>query len=144
MHEDRFTIVEDVVAPGEEGDTHHLVDHQTQALVTPLWSAYLAKARADLAPSPVTPALRRVSYQLDSETFVGEKLQRGIRAVGRSNRACTFAVGLWHADTGQFVQQGEMVTVFIEPGQGSVAIPDDFWAAVEAIEGRTIAVPDQA
>ena len=88
--------------------------------------------------------MRRVSYQLDSETFAGEKLQRGIRVTGRSNRACTFAGALWHADSGEFVQQGEMVTVFVEPGKGSVAIPDDFWAAVEKIEGRTIAVPEKS
>jgi hypothetical protein len=28
--------------------------------------------------------------------------------------------------------------VFVEPGVGAVAIPEDFWAAVEKIEGRPI------
>ena len=34
----------------------------------------------------------------------------------------------------------ELVTVFVEPGKGSVEIPADFWAAVERIEGHAIPV----
>ena len=36
MHEDTYTLVEDVVGPGEPGDDHHLVDYQTQELVSRL------------------------------------------------------------------------------------------------------------
>jgi acyl-CoA thioesterase FadM len=143
VHEDEYTIVEDVTGPGEPGDDHHLVDYQTQELVSTLWSKYLAQARQDLAPSPVVPALRRVSYSLDSEAFAGQPLQRGIRAVGRSRRSSTFAAGLWHAADGRMVHSAEMVTVFVEPGQGAVEVPDDFWAAVEKIEGRAIPVAER-
>jgi hypothetical protein len=41
------------------------------------------------------------------------------------------------------VHQAEMVTVFVEPGAGSVAVPDDFWAAVEKIEGHSIPVSER-
>jgi hypothetical protein len=138
VHEDEFTIIEDVRSPGETGDTHHLVDYQTQELVSTLWSAYLVRAREGLASSPVTPALRRVSYTLDNEAFAGQLLQRGIRAAGRSRRSCTFSAGLWHVDDGRMVHTAEMVTVFVEPGVGAVEIPEDFWAAVERLEGRRI------
>lgn len=144
MHEDEFTIIEDAVGPGEPGDHHHLVDYQTQELLSTLWSKYLAQARKDLPPSAVGPVMRRVSYSLDSEAFAGDRLQRGIRAVGRSRRSCTFAAALWQADTGTMVHQCEIVTVFVEPGKGAVEVPDDFWAAVEKIEGREIPVTERA
>jgi acyl-CoA thioesterase FadM len=115
-----------------------LVDYQTQELVSTLWSKYLARAREGLDPSSVTPAMRRVSYSLDSEAFAGESLQRGIKVAGRSRRSCTFAAALWHADDGRMVHAAEIVTVFVEPGQGAVEIPADFWVAVEALEGRAI------
>lgn len=138
MHEDRFTIVEDLVAPGDPDSHHHLVDYQTQELVSKLWSKYLAKAREGLAPSTVVPVMRRVSYSLDSESLPGDQLQRGIRAVSRSRRSCTFEAALWHAGDGRMVHSAELVTVFVDPAQGAVAVPEDFWAAVETIEGRPI------
>jgi acyl-CoA thioesterase FadM len=92
----------------------------------------------------VTPAMRRVSYSLDSEAFAGQALQRGIKVLTRSRRSCTFAAALWQADTGAMVHSAEMVTVFVEPGQGSVEIPADFWAAVETMEGRSIPVAERA
>jgi acyl-CoA thioesterase FadM len=138
MHDDEYTIVEDITGPGQPGDRHHLVDYQTQELVSTLWSKYLARAREGLDPSSVTPAMRRVSYSLDSEAFAGESLQRGIKVAGRSRRSCTFAAALWHADDGRMVHAAEIVTVFVEPGQGAVEIPADFWVAVEALEGRAI------
>jgi acyl-CoA thioesterase FadM len=144
MHEDEFTLIEDVTGPGEAGSRHHLVDYQTQELVSTLWSKYLAQARAGLAPSPVMPAMRRVSYALDNEAFAGDALQRGVRAIGRSRRACTFAVALWHQSDGRMVHSGEIVTVFVEPGKGAVEIPDDFWSAVEKIEGHEIAIAERA
>ena len=142
MHEDEFTIVQDVVGPGDPGDHHHLVDYQTQELVSVLWSEYLARARKDLAPSAVGPVMRRVSYVLDNEAFAGSALQRGIRVAGRSRRSCTFAAGLWHADDGRMVHSAEMVTVFVEPGKGAVEVPADFWEAVEGMEGRSIPVAE--
>jgi len=41
------------------------------------------------------------------------------------------------------VHAAEIVTVFVEPGKGSVEIPADFWAGVEALEGRTIPVTER-
>jgi acyl-CoA thioesterase FadM len=143
VHEDEYTIIEDVVGPGPPGDTHHLVDYQTQELVSTLWSKYLARAREGLAPSPAIPAMRRVSYSLDNEAFAGQSLQRGIKVVGRSRRSTTFAAGLWHPEDGRMVHAAEIVTVFVEPGKGSVEIPADFWAAVEQIEGRSIPVAER-
>ena len=142
-HEDRFTIVEDLIAPGEPGDDHHLVDYQTQELVSKLWSVYLARTREGLEPTPVSQAMRRVSYSLDSECKAGQALRRGIRVLSRSRRACTFEAGLWHADDGRMVHLAEMVTVFVDPEKGSVEIPADFWAAVVRIEGRPIAIAER-
>jgi acyl-CoA thioesterase FadM len=143
MHETEYTLIEDVAAPGEPGDSHHLVDYQTQELVSTLWSKYLVMARQGLAPSTVSPAMRRVSYVLDNESFAGQPLQRGIKAVSRSRRSCTFAAALWHADDGRMVHSAEVVTVFVEPGKGAVELPDDFWAAVERIEGHSIPVAER-
>jgi acyl-CoA thioesterase FadM len=140
VHEDEYTIIEDVVAPGRVGDTHHLVDYQTQEIVSTLWSKYLVEARKDLEASAWAPAMRRVSYTMDNEAVAGDSLQRGIRAVGRSRRTATFAAGLWHKDDGRMVHSAEIVTVFVEPGKGAVEVPEDFWAAVEKIEGHDIAV----
>jgi acyl-CoA thioesterase FadM len=144
MREDEYTIVEDVTGPGEPGDHHHLVDYQTQELVSRLWSRYLADARRDLAPTAVIPAMRRVSYSMDSESFAGDSLQRGIKVVARSRRSCTFAAALWHKSDGRMVHAAEIVTVFVEPGKGSVEIPAEFWAAVEKLEGREIPVAERA
>lgn len=144
MHEEEFTIIEDVVGPGDGATHYHLVDYQTQEIVSTLWSKYLADARAELAPSPVVPAMRRVSYSLDNEAFGGDELQRGIRAVSRSRRSCTFAAALWHKGDGRMIHSSEIVTVFVEPGKGAVEVPADFWAAVETIEGREIAVTERS
>jgi len=144
MVDPQFTIIEDVVAPGNPGDTHHLVDYQTQELVSALWSKYLAQARQGLAPSPVVPAMRRVSYSLDNEAFAGQPLRRGIKVISRSRRSCTFAAGLWHRDDGRLIHSAELVTVFVEAGKGAVEIPADFWAAVEKIEGRAVPITERS
>ena len=44
---------------------------------------------------------------------------------------------------GRMVHAAEIVTVFVEQGKGSVEIPADFWAGVEALEGRTIPVTER-
>jgi acyl-CoA thioesterase FadM len=139
-----FTIVEELVAPGDPGSHYHLVDYQTQELVSTLWSAYLAKAREGLAPSTVAPAMRRVSYSLDSECQPGQRLKRAIRVASRSRRSCTFEAVLSHADDGRVIHSAELVTVFVDPKQGSVEIPADFWAAVEKLEGRSIPVVERS
>ena len=41
------------------------------------------------------------------------------------------------------VHQGEIVTVFIDPGTGAVPIPDDWWAEVERLEGTTFEVAER-
>jgi acyl-CoA thioesterase FadM len=143
VHDDEFTMIEDVTGPGDPSTHYHLVDYQTQEIVSTLWSKYLAEARAGLDASPVAPAMRRVSYSLDNEAFGGSELQRGIKAIGRSRRSCTFAAALWHKDDGRMVHQAEIVTVFVEPGKGAVEVPADFWAAVEKIEGHEIPVAER-
>ena len=65
----------------------------------------------------------------------------GIKAAGRSRRACTFAAGLWHPDDGRMIHQAEIVTVFVDPAAGAVPVPDDFWAAVEQMEGAASRSP---
>lgn len=141
---EQFTIVEEVVAPGDPGSHYHLVDYQTQELLSTLWSAYLAKAGEGLAPSPVNPAMRRVTYSLESECMPGQRLTRGIRVVSRSRRTCTFEASLAHADDGRVVHSAEMVTVFIDPEKGAVEIPADFWEAVERMEKRSIPVVERS
>jgi acyl-CoA thioesterase FadM len=143
VHDEEYTLIEDITAPGEPGDSHHLVDYQTQELVSTLWSKYLAIVRDVLPPSSVVPAMRRVSYSLDNEAFAGQALQRGIKMAARSRRSCTFSAGLWNAEDGRMIHSAEMVTVFIEPGRGAVEIPSDFWAGVEKIEGREIPVAER-
>ena len=145
MHENDYTIVEELTGPlvgPDEGD-HHLVDYVTQEIVSTLWTKYLARVRAELPPTRVVEAMRRVNYTLDAEAFAGQTLQRGIRVVGRTNRTLTFNAALWHKDTGQMVHNAELTTVFIEPGQGSVPIPDDFLAVVEKFEGRSIPLTER-
>lgn len=145
MHEDEYTIVDDVVGPGEAGDAHHLVDYQTQELVSRLWSIYLATAREKLTKASWVPAMRRVSYMLDSEAFAGQPLQRGIRVLSRSRRSCVFGADLWHRDDGRMVHRAELVTVFVDPTQGgAVEVPEDLWAAIEALEGREIPITERA
>src|SRR5438552_4011497 len=75
VHEDEYTIIEDIVAPGQSGEGHHLVDYQTQELVSTLWSKYLAQIRGSLPSSAVLPAMRRVTYTLDNEAFAGQTLR---------------------------------------------------------------------
>jgi hypothetical protein len=144
VHEDEFTLIEDITAPGDAGSNYHLVDYQTQELVSTLWSKYLAKAREGLAPGPVSQAMRRVTYSLDSECTPGDELQRGIKVVSRTNRGCTMAAALWNKADGRMIHNAEIVTVFVQPGQGAVGIPEDFWANVEKIEGREIPVTQRA
>jgi acyl-CoA thioesterase FadM len=143
MHEDEFTIIDDITAPGDAAAHYHLVDYQTQEMVSTLWSKYLAQARDGLAPTAVMQAMRRVTYSLDNEAFGGDELQRGIKATGRTRRGFTCSAALWHKGDGRMVHQAEIVTVFVEPGKGAVEIPEDFWAAVEKIEGREIGITER-
>lgn len=143
-HEDEFTLVENVVAPGDAGSHYHLVDYQTQELVSTLWSKYLAQNREGIGPGTGQPAMRRVTYMLDNEAQPGDELQRGIRAVSRTRRGFTCDAALWHKADGRFVHRAEIVTVWVEPGTGAVEIPAGFWANVERTEGREIPVSERA
>ena len=143
MREDEFTLVEDITAPGDPSAHYHLVDYQTQEMVSTLWSKYLAKIREGVAPSPVNQAMRSVTYSLDGEAFGGDELQRGIKVVSRTRRGCTFNAALWHTADGRLVHNAQLVTVFVEPGKGAVEIPAEFWAKVEELEGREIPVTER-
>ena len=137
----RFTLIDDVEVAGEVGQ-HHLIDFQTQELVSVLWATYLRRVRSVIAPGPAHPVLRSVSYSLHNEAFPGEPLRVGIRMVRRSRRSCTLAASVWHPDDGRTVHAAEMLTVFVDPSRGvAVEIPADFWAEVERLEGRPIPIP---
>ncbi len=139
-----FTLIEEITAPsGPGGEHHHLVDYQTQEMVSRLWSRYLVEAGSQQTASGAVPAMRRVSYALDNEAFGGQTLKRGIKVVGRSRRAVTFAAAVWHPEDGRLVHSAEMVTVFVVPGEGAVSVPEDFWAGVEKLEGREIPVTER-
>jgi acyl-CoA thioesterase FadM len=143
-HEGEYTLTEDVQAPGEAGSHYHLVDYQTQELVSTLWSKYLAANRQDLDTAGAQPAMRRVSYSLDNEAQPGDELQRGIKAVSRTRRGFTCEAALWHKSDGRFVHRAEIVTVWVAPEQGAVEIPAEFWANVERTEGREIPVTERS
>lgn len=138
MSAEKFTLAEDLIAPGNPESNYHLVDYETQELVSKLWSRYLAVVREGLDPSTPAPAMRWVSYSLESEVLPGQPLTRAIRMESRSRRSCTFVGALWHADTGQMIHSATLVTVFLDPVSGSVEVPENFWAAVERLEGRSI------
>lgn len=140
MSTEEFTLVEDLVAPGEPENRYHLVDYQTQELVSKLWSKYLAIVREGLDPSTPPPAMRWASYSLESDCFPGQRLRRAIRMESRTRRSCTFKGALWHADTKQMIHSATLVTVFLDPANGAVEVPANFWAAVERLEGRSIAM----
>jgi acyl-CoA thioesterase FadM len=143
MHEDEYTLIEDVEGPAKERAGHHLVDYETGMLISNLWSIYLAKVGEGTAAGP-GPVLRRTTNDFLSEGFSGQPFQRGIRMVSRTRRGCTFQAALWHAEDGRMIQTSEIVTVFVDMSAGKAAeIPDDFWANVEALEGRTIPVTER-
>jgi acyl-CoA thioesterase FadM len=139
-----YTLVEDVSVVGTPGQ-HHLLDHQTQALVTTLWTSYLATVRGALTPNGVHPVLRRVSYSLEGEAFPGDALRCGLRAASRSRRSCTLEGAVWHAADERMVHVAQLVTVFVDPTRpGAVEVPEDFWREVERLEGRPIPVTSPA
>ena len=145
MHDDEYTIIEDVVAPGESGTHYHLVDYQTQELISKLWSKYVAIAGDGTAAGDVVPAPRRITTVLESECFAGQQLQRGIKTVARTRRTYTLQAALWHADDGRMVVTSEIVTVAADRSTGSaVEIPVDFWANVERMEGREIPITERS
>lgn len=139
MHGSEFTMVEELVAQGEGGGGH-LVDYQTQEIMSRLWTRYLARVRDGLDdPFEAMTVMRRVTQSLESECFPGQKLGVGIKVTGRTNRGFTFDAALWHADSGQLIARSEMVTVTVSPeGTGAVTIPQALWSEVERIEGREI------
>jgi acyl-CoA thioesterase FadM len=144
VHEDEYTLIEDIDAPGKDDAGHHLVDYETGKLISNLWSIYLARVREGTAPGPV-PALRRTTNDFLTEGFSGQRFQRGIRMVSRTRRGCTFQAALWHADDGRMIQTAEIVTVFVDPAAGKAAeIPTDFWSNVEALEGHAIPVTERS
>jgi hypothetical protein len=142
-HEGEYTLTDDVEAPGEPGSSYHLVDYQTQELVSTLWSKYLA-ANREGTDTAGAPAMRRVTYSLDNEAQPGDALQRGIKAVSRTRRGFTCEAALWHKRDGRFVHRAEIVTVWVTPDEGAVEIPAEFWANVERTEGREIPVTERS
>jgi acyl-CoA thioesterase FadM len=141
LNSERFTIVEDVVAPGEPQRDGHLLDFQTQELVTTMWRRYVAAVRDSLDFSRVQPVLRKVSYTLDGEAMPGDSLQVGLRMRSRTRRSCTFEGAVWHAGDGRPVHTAELVMVFVDTtARASVEVPAEFWAAVERFEGGALTV----
>jgi acyl-CoA thioesterase FadM len=144
MRDDEYTIIEDVIAPGEAGSHYHLVDYETQELISKLWSKYVAMAGEGTAAGNVVPAPKRITTVLESECFAGQALQRGIKAIARTRRTYTLQAALWHADDGRIVVSSEIVTVAADRSTGSaVEIPADVWANVERIEGHEIPITER-
>ena len=69
MRADEYTIVEDVIAPGEIGSDYHLLVWQTHQFTELLWSSYLATAHGGFDYGDVQPAPRRVTTFVESECF---------------------------------------------------------------------------
>lgn len=123
---------------------YHLVDYETQELVSKLWSKYVAMASVGIEAGDVVPAPRRITTMLENECFGGQLLQRGIKTVARTRRTYTMQAGLWHADDGRIVVTSEIVTVAADRSTGSaVEIPADYWTNVERIEGREIPITER-
>ena len=144
MHEDEYTIIEDVVAPGEAGSQHHLVDYETQELVSKLWSKYVAMAREGLDAGDV---VRRHDGSRPCSTTSASPDSRSSAASKRSartRRTYTLQAALWHADDGRMVVTSEIVTVAADRSTGSaVEIPAELWANVERIEGHEIPITER-
>ena len=81
MHEDEYTLIEDIDAPGKDDAGHHLVDYETGKLISNLWSIYLAKAREGIEESGL--AAVRISRQRDGERVCrGNVVRRGLTTGG--------------------------------------------------------------
>jgi acyl-CoA thioesterase FadM len=142
---DSYTMVQDLVAPGDPGSHYHLLDWQTGEMITSLWSQYLLAARESAPYGDAVPAPRRVTTVLERECFPGDRLRRGIRAVSRSRRSFVCEAAVWLADTDALVVTEEIVTVVASRSTGqAIEIPADLWAGIERLEGRSLPLVQRA
>ena len=143
MREDEYTIVEDVVAPGEPATTITWSTTRPRSWCRACGRSIWWWPRG---PGAVGAAAGPAPRQLHTRQRVVRRPEAAARDEGRepTRRTCTFQGGLWHIDDGRMVHASELVTVWVDPAKGAVEVPEDFWAAVEKLEGRSIAVTERA
>ncbi len=141
MRADEYTIVEDVIAPGEIGSHYHLLVWQTHQFTELLWSSYLATAHGGFDYGDVQPAPRRVTTLVESECFPGQKLKRGMRTVSRTRRTFTLEGAFWDADDDHLITSTEIVTVCVDrTTAAAIEPPERLWTGIERLEGHSIPV----
>jgi acyl-CoA thioesterase FadM len=144
MREDEYTVVEDVVGPGDPNSDYHLLVWQTQQLTELLWSSYLATANKGNDNGDVVVAPRRVTIMVETESYPGQLLKRGIRTVSRTRRSFTLEAAVWDAKDDHLICTTEIVTVCVDRSSAkAVEPPPALWAGIERLEGRTIAITER-
>ena len=86
MHEDEFTIIEDIVGPGDPAEHHHLVDYETQDSSRNCGPRTWRRVRKDLGSVADRTSDGCVGLHARRRGIPGQPLQRGIRAIGHLRR----------------------------------------------------------
>ena len=139
MHPDSFALFDDVVAPSTSATPGaHVVDFEIQKVLSQGWQRYAATMR-EVSGDQTAAVVRQITTVFESECHGGDRLLRGVRAVGRTNRSYVLEEALWDADTKRLVATSRVVMACLDPTTGRAAtIPDIFWDAVESFEGRKV------
>jgi acyl-CoA thioesterase FadM len=143
--DEHFPWVEDVVAP-EVGHDDHIDNIQIAQLMYDAWMHYLVEGlqsdMGELFSRRGRPIVREITARFESETFPGDRLQCGVRAISRSRRSFTLEQVLSQKAHGRVVAVGRTVLVTIDTATGQpVEVPSNFWQSVERFEGRSIPAP---
>jgi acyl-CoA thioesterase FadM len=90
----------------------------------------------------VQPAPRRVTTLVETESFPGQLLKRGIRTVSRTRRSFTLEAAIWDATDDHLITTTEIVTVCVDRATGKAIEPTErLWSGIERLEGHPITVP---
>ncbi len=145
LNEETYAMVDDVMAPTDtQPEGAHVVDYELQKLLSEGWHRYVALVRERVGEVPA-PVVKQITTMFDAECHGGDSLQRGVRAVSRTRRSYVLEEALWQQGSGQVVATSRVVMTGIDRATGRAAeIPPGMWAAVEAIEGRTIEITERA
>lgn len=145
MHEDAYSLVDDVETPADTQPAgSHVVDYELQKLLSQGWQRYVALLRADVGDIPA-PVCKQITTRFEAECHAGDRLRRGVRAVSRTRRSYVLEEALWQTGTGEIVATSTVVMTGIDRASGRAAeIPGAMWDAVEAREGREIPVGERA
>jgi acyl-CoA thioesterase FadM len=144
MHDEDYSVIDDLTAPTDTQPTGaHVVDYELQKLLSQGWQRYVALVREQAGDIP-GPVCKQITTTFEAECHGGDAIQRGVRAVSRTRRSYVLEEALWQRDTGRIVATSRVVMTGIDRGTGRAAeIPPEMWAAVEGIEGRTIAATER-